>query len=159
MLIQEFIDRTGYKPTIDEYRHIENAYYDFDGGKDDFCKWWKIQKRGGRWDRELKLREKIQAMEEEKAREIAAANETIDFYRPYFDRADVAEKLLQLVTMDFPCDISIWHKDGSRRRYHEIRVKYIPKSHNGKFDFINVIEKSGYIQSIKMADIAKIFID
>lgn len=38
MLIQEFIDRTGFEPTYDEYRKIEEDYYEFDGDKDAFCK-------------------------------------------------------------------------------------------------------------------------
>lgn len=42
MLIQEFIERTGYTPkTTEEYRKIEDMYYDFPGDKDQFCKFWK----------------------------------------------------------------------------------------------------------------------
>lgn len=40
MLVQEFIDRTGYKPSAEEYADIEQAYYVFDGDKDAFCRAW-----------------------------------------------------------------------------------------------------------------------
>ena len=38
MMMSEFIDRTGFEPTAKEYAKIEEAYYDFDGDKDAFCK-------------------------------------------------------------------------------------------------------------------------
>ena len=38
MLMSEFIERTGFQPTADEYQQIEDAYYNFDGDKDAFCK-------------------------------------------------------------------------------------------------------------------------
>jgi hypothetical protein len=38
MMMSEFIERTGFEPTPDEYREIEKAYYNFDGEKDAFCK-------------------------------------------------------------------------------------------------------------------------
>lgn len=34
MLISEFIERTGFQPTFNEYQQIEDAYYNFDGDKD-----------------------------------------------------------------------------------------------------------------------------
>lgn len=40
MLISEFIDRTGYRPSADEYAEIEQAYYVFNGNKDAFCRAW-----------------------------------------------------------------------------------------------------------------------
>ena len=40
MMIHEFTERTGYKPTFEEYREIEKQYYDFDGNKDEFCRDW-----------------------------------------------------------------------------------------------------------------------
>lgn len=40
MLVSEFIDRTGYQPTPDEYADIEQAYYAFAGDKDSFCRAW-----------------------------------------------------------------------------------------------------------------------
>lgn len=38
MMISEFIERTGFEPTTEEYAKIEDAYYNFDGDKDAFCK-------------------------------------------------------------------------------------------------------------------------
>ncbi len=49
MMISEFIERTGFQPTAEEYAKIEEAYYDFDGDKNDFCK--AFVKNGG----ELKI--------------------------------------------------------------------------------------------------------
>lgn len=37
MMLSEFIQRTGFEPTADEYAKIEDAYYDFDGDKNAFC--------------------------------------------------------------------------------------------------------------------------
>ncbi len=38
MLWQEFVTRTGFEPTFEEYAEIEQAYYQFNGNKDAFCK-------------------------------------------------------------------------------------------------------------------------
>lgn len=38
MTRQEFINRTGFYPSYDLYTAIENAYIEFDGDKDEFCK-------------------------------------------------------------------------------------------------------------------------
>lgn len=38
MMMSEFIDCTGFTPTYEEYQEIEEAYYNFDGNKDAFCK-------------------------------------------------------------------------------------------------------------------------
>lgn len=38
MMISEFIERTGFEPTASEYAKIEEAYYNFNGNKDEFCK-------------------------------------------------------------------------------------------------------------------------
>ncbi len=40
MMIAEFTERTGVVPTDWEYKEIEELYYTFDGGKDEFCKAW-----------------------------------------------------------------------------------------------------------------------
>lgn len=45
MIISEFIERTGFKPTTSEYAKIEEAYYNFNGNKDEFCK--DFMKNGG----------------------------------------------------------------------------------------------------------------
>ena len=38
MMMSEFIERTGFHPMPSEYEQIEEAYYNFDGDKDAFCK-------------------------------------------------------------------------------------------------------------------------
>ncbi len=38
MMLSEFVERTGFEPTSEEYAEIEEAYYHFDGNKDAFCK-------------------------------------------------------------------------------------------------------------------------
>ena len=38
MMLSEFVERTGFEPLAFEYAKIEEAYYDFDGDKDTFCK-------------------------------------------------------------------------------------------------------------------------
>lgn len=40
MLVSEFIDRTGYQPTAEEYASIEHEYYHFKGDKDAYCRAW-----------------------------------------------------------------------------------------------------------------------
>ena len=40
MMMTEFVERTGFEPTVEEYREIEEAYYSFEGDKNAFCKHW-----------------------------------------------------------------------------------------------------------------------
>ena len=40
MLIQEFVDRTGYIPTEKEWEHVNAAYMDCEVDKDAFCRAW-----------------------------------------------------------------------------------------------------------------------
>lgn len=37
MMMSEFIERTGFQPTAEEYAKIEEAYYNFNGDKNEFC--------------------------------------------------------------------------------------------------------------------------
>lgn len=157
MMIQEFIERTNYTPSPDEYYHIEKAYYDFDGNKDDFCKWWKKAKRGGYWDRELELRRHVVDTAKKLGDKIKECSDSADFYRPYFARANNAELLLQLVSSSEPQSVVIYYKDGSKAQFTGVTVKYIPKSYNDKFDFINLKTAGGYITSVKMRDIKHIY--
>lgn len=89
MLLDEFAERTHYTPDYDEYHYIEEAYYDFDGNKDEFCNWWKKENSSGRWKRELKLRKKA----DEEYRQLYDASmaykqeteETLSFYRERYE--------------------------------------------------------------------------
>ena len=38
MMISEFIELTGFEPSMEEYAEIEQQYYEFDGDKKAFCK-------------------------------------------------------------------------------------------------------------------------
>lgn len=51
--MSEFIDRTGYQPTAEEYAEIEQAYNVFQGDKDKFCRAWckaNPHKAGRLWE-------------------------------------------------------------------------------------------------------------
>ena len=41
MMLSEFVERTGFHPLAFEYEKIEEAYYNFEGDKDAFCKAYK----------------------------------------------------------------------------------------------------------------------
>lgn len=41
MMMSEFIERTGFEPTAEEYRDIESEYMGCNVHKDIFCKQWK----------------------------------------------------------------------------------------------------------------------
>jgi len=75
MMMQEFIDRTGFEPSIEEYKEIEEAYYRFDGNKDAFCKRWKEDGGADRLAKE-RLRQ-IEALKKELASEKERANKEI----------------------------------------------------------------------------------
>lgn len=46
MMREEFEKLTGYFPSLEEFKAIEDAYMDFDGDKTDFCKAYKANKDG-----------------------------------------------------------------------------------------------------------------
>ena len=60
-MMQEFIDRTGYTPSDLEYGFIEEAYYETNASKDDFCKMWLERREHGFWAMELELRKRMAA--------------------------------------------------------------------------------------------------
>ena len=95
MMISEFIERTHVEPSYEEYHFIEESYYEFDGNKDDFCKAWLRDKKSGKWDLEYRLRKALEAQKVEYEKKLAEKEETIEFYRPYFDRARTAEQKLE----------------------------------------------------------------
>ena len=74
MMKSEFIERTGFEPTLEEYREIEAEYMAApeDVDKDTFCKQWK--KRGG-VERLMRLRarriEELEAENESLRREMS----------------------------------------------------------------------------------------
>lgn len=60
MMISEFTERTGFYPDANLYRAIEEAYNEYDGDKNQFCKAYKTNKDG--------LAEKIARAANENAR-------------------------------------------------------------------------------------------
>jgi hypothetical protein len=46
MMLEEFEARTGYYPSSETYRVIEEEYVQFDGDKDAFCKAFKLNTNG-----------------------------------------------------------------------------------------------------------------
>lgn len=81
MLYSEFVTLTETEVSDEEYRYIEQSYYDSKLDKTDFCKLWKRDCDNGKWAAELALREKLDRMTEElKAREkkITTLEEQLD---------------------------------------------------------------------------------
>ena len=83
MMMSEFIDRTGFEPTSDEYKQIECAYYDFDGDKDAFCK--AFIKNGGdlkiykaRAEEIARLRSQMLETEKQFKKDVADRDRRID---------------------------------------------------------------------------------
>lgn len=80
MMMSEFTERTKYEPSFKEYAEIEEAYYEFDGNKDEFCKAWLKDKKSGAWDKECELRKRIRMQDEminELRENLKSGNETI----------------------------------------------------------------------------------
>lgn len=96
MMMSEFIERTGFEPTADEYEQIECAYYDFDGDKDAFCK--AFVKNGG----ELKV---YKARAEEIAR---LRSQMIEVEKQY--KKDVADRDRRIANLETELDRElVWH--------------------------------------------------
>lgn len=101
MMLEEFEKKTGYFPTLEEYEVIEQAYTDFDGDKDAFCKAYKKNENGiaekiQRKANMLRInaqRETEKALEEYKAEiaELEKALEREQEWRPYKDIDNVEQ--------------------------------------------------------------------
>lgn len=84
MMMSEFIERTGFEPSAEEYREIEEAYYSFDGNKDEFCKAWV---RDGGIERTSRDRiRKIRFLEEQLEKAKASYEARIDILEKKLDR-------------------------------------------------------------------------
>lgn len=91
MMISEFIERTGFEPTASEYAKIEEAYYDFNGNKDEFCK--AFVKNGGekkiykaRAEEIAQLKSRLVEMEKQHKTETEAREKQIADLRVELDR-------------------------------------------------------------------------
>jgi len=95
MMMSEFIDRTGYQPSSEEYHYIEDSYYEFDGNKDEFCKQWLKDSKDGHWAKELRLRKAMDEMKAQMQAVIDEKEENLKFYRPYPQKFWDADKQLK----------------------------------------------------------------
>lgn len=90
----EFTERTKYTPNDTEYHYIEESYYDFDGGKDEFCKAWKKDKKNGKWELEMRLRKTIEEQKAELEAKLTYEREKVEWYEKAFNKH--ASKLKEL---------------------------------------------------------------
>lgn len=173
MLMSEFIERTGYEPSNEEYSLIEESYYNFDGNKDNFCKQWMKDKVDGHWDKEMALLKKIADLEAElkqsKAEELEA-NELIAKIgmraREWEVKAKEAENKVaemekevqsakaetEFVKTAMQTEVTYKVKGNEKWSGRVEKVVYID---NGK-QFVNIIEPDGWTTSIRIADLEKL---
>ena len=97
MMMHEFIERTGYTPSFEEYKLIEESYYEFDGYKDDFCKWWKKANKSGEWKKELRLRQKLSDVEHDYREQLREKEEMLEWYRAEFQKGYEARNKLKAI--------------------------------------------------------------
>ena len=96
MMIHEFIERTKYNPSDEEYHYIEESYYEADTPyKDEFCKQWLKDKKSGKWDMEYKFRKLLDQQKAEYEEKLREAEENLDFYRKEFKKGYEAQKKLR----------------------------------------------------------------
>lgn len=116
MMMSEFIERTGFEPTASEYAKIEEAYYDFNGNKDEFCK--AFVKNGG----EKKIYEA-------RAEEIAQLkSELVEMEKQHKAELEAHEKQIATLTAELDRELEWKPSDGAgtnmeQKRYEEL-AKY-----------------------------------
>lgn len=99
MLVREFIERTHYEPTANEYHYIEESYYDFAGSsKDAFCKQWMEDKKSGKWELELRLRREIDEQKKEYEDKMAEMEENLQWYREQFEELKKYRGMIRRIT-------------------------------------------------------------
>lgn len=77
MMMSEFIERTGFEPTAEEYAEIEAEYIGCDIDKDQFCKQWK--KNGG-----------IQRLSRQRVRRIKELEDKVAMQNKQHDEMDIS---------------------------------------------------------------------
>lgn len=96
MMIHEFIERTKYTPSDEEYHYIEEAYYEADTPyKDEFCKQWLKDKKSGKWDMEYKFRKLLDQQKAEYEAKLKEQEENLEFYRVEFKKGYEARMKLK----------------------------------------------------------------
>ena len=100
MLKSEFVGRTHYCPSDEEYSYIETSYLESPLNMDDFCEQWASDHRSGKWSTELRLRMAIgkwAAKYHELEERTATLEEQVEFYEPYYERALRAEDAIKML--------------------------------------------------------------
>ena len=143
MLVSEFIDRTGYQPTAEEYAEIERAYYDFWGDKDAFCKAWcrEHPEKAGSLTAKIKENDRKGKVFDKLVRHIRTYSKRKDFDRDmlyYMNYQDRSEHV------DFVC-----RKTGARNhvelrrimdsldRADAVRSSFSPKA----YDYYRILDQ------------------
>lgn len=78
MMISEFITRTKFEPTAEEYQQIEEQYYQFEGNKDQFCRSWV--RHGGIQRLSRERVRKIEALQKQLEKMQKTYNDDMKFY-------------------------------------------------------------------------------
>lgn len=97
MMLCEFIERTHYEPSYEEYAIIEEAYYDFEGDKNEFCKWFLDAQKRGYWEREYRVRLALKESDCEVRRLKESVLKAEADASEYWGRALKAERVLRKV--------------------------------------------------------------
>lgn len=114
MLVSEFIDRTGYQPTAEEYAEIEHIYMRFSGDKDEFCKRWAKMNpyKAGMLDRIRKKHEYISGQQERTISRVQKHIWKRTNHGEKISRAEFAE-LIKGIDKEIACDtirqMKDWH--------------------------------------------------
>lgn len=118
MMMSEFIERTGFEPTPDEYEQIESAYYDFDGDKDAFCK--AFVENGG----ELKI---YKARAEEIAR---LRSQMLEVEKQY--KKDVADRDRRIAQLTAELDRELEWRPAANTGTNMEQKRYAHLAQNGR---------------------------
>lgn len=95
MMKHEFIERTGYTPTDEEYHYIEESYYEAETcSKDEFCKQWLKDNASGKWSMELRFRKMLDEQKAEYEAKLREKEDDLNWYREAYKALwERAEKL------------------------------------------------------------------
>lgn len=91
MMMSEFIERTDFEPTAEEYSQIEEAYYEFSGDKNAFCKDF-LKNKGverlirGRASKIEELKKELEDMEKKLEAEKKASEKEINSLKEQLDK-------------------------------------------------------------------------
>lgn len=95
-MLCEFIERTKYTPSNEEYHYIEESYYESDCiDKNEFCKQWLKDRKSGKWDMEYRYRVLLDQQKAEYEEILREKEETLAFYRVQFKIGYDARKKLK----------------------------------------------------------------